>query len=569
MAGGALREILASFGIEVDDKQLKKGEHGVHSFTETLKEFGEGLLTAFAVERVVEFTKELLEGADVLAKQSQALSVSAEELQGWQWAAKLSGSSAEEFSDAFTKFNRNVAAAAAGTGPAADALKALGVSVKDSTGAMGQPIDLLDGVADGLVAMQDPAKRTEAIMALFGKSGARLLPLFLEGAEGIKKLRAEVGELGAGFDEAFLENAQEVNDNLDRLKLGLKGIAIQGLGELLPGLVELQTKGIAAIKWVIDLLKHSNALKAGLASFGIFGAVKAASGLIMLAQKAGFLKAGLRGLLLQLLPLVAAFLVLEDVWTFLSGGKSLTGDLLAKFFGKDAPGKVREFAAALKATGIADFAALLHEAFAIFSSKEPLDKKFKDLLAYIDGPFLTQMQKDFGGIGQEIAIWTDLLVGVMAVITRIIGGMVWIADHAIVKPIGSAVFHAQDEQANINAQVAAGKKPATKEDVQAHLDSGPWYMKALAKLVGFKPENAVPVDLRRQVAEQSGVAHAPAAFGPLAPPPTQVHNETTVVQHFDASTPKDVLKAASDGAKAGTSEGNNLRTKRALVPTAG
>src|SRR3954470_13786109 len=101
---GALREILAVFGTEFDDKGIKDGEKGVGSLKQTLLGFGGILAGAFAVHEIVEFGREVLEQADALAKQSQALSVSAAELQGWQWAAKLSGSSAEEFSSAFTKF---------------------------------------------------------------------------------------------------------------------------------------------------------------------------------------------------------------------------------------------------------------------------------------------------------------------------------------------------------------------------------------------------------------------------------------------------------------------------------
>src|SRR6478735_5505161 len=123
---GALREVLAIFGTEFDDKGIKDGEKGIAGLKNTLVEFGGILAGAFAVHKIVDFGKEILEQADTLAKQSQALSVSTQELQGWQWAAKLSGSSAEEFTAAFTKFNRNVAAAGAGTGPAAAAFKTLG-----------------------------------------------------------------------------------------------------------------------------------------------------------------------------------------------------------------------------------------------------------------------------------------------------------------------------------------------------------------------------------------------------------------------------------------------------------
>ena len=157
---GALREVLAVFGVEFDDSGLKKGNKGVDGLIGKLGGLAEKVAAAFAVHEIVDFTREILEQADVLAKQSSALGVSAEELQGWQHAAALSGSSAEEFSAAFVKFTKNVAEAGdEAAGPAAQAFKALGVSVKDSSGKLGEPIDLLDGVVAGLQDIESPAKR--------------------------------------------------------------------------------------------------------------------------------------------------------------------------------------------------------------------------------------------------------------------------------------------------------------------------------------------------------------------------------------------------------------------------
>jgi len=581
---GALREILAIFGTEVDDTGLKKGEKGVESFKSTLKELGETVLGAFAIEKVVDFTREILESADVLAKQSQALSVSASDLQGWQWAAKLSGSSAEEFSSAFTKFNKNVAEAGKGTGPAADAFKALGVSIKDSTGKAGEPIELLDGVADALAGMQDPAKRTEAIMALFGKSGAKLLPLFQEGSAGIAKLRAEVGELGASFDDAFLDNAQEVNDNIDRLKMGVRGLGIQAIGPLLPTITAWTQKGIELIKWVIDLTKHSSGLQAALVTFGTVGAAKAISGIVSLAQKAGFLKTGLRGVLLELAPLILGFLAIEDVWTFLTGGSSITGDLIEKFFGKDAPEKVRAFAATLKDTGLADLGALLKEAFAIFTSDKPLDTKFKELLAYIEGPFLAKMQEDFGAVGAQITIWVDLLTGVLGVLTKIITAMGWIADHTLDNPFSKANTdartHAMAADEGHNNALAL-TNPLKQPSASDYTPKG-FFRNALALVTGFKPEDAVPKDLRRDIATNQ--SFSPAAFQQLASssvatapllssapggPQVEQNVRTSVVQNFHVDTPKEVQEAAAAGVKSGVSKGSEMLATQAAVKKMG
>lgn len=331
----ALREVLASFGIEFDKGgELDKGDKKIDGLTEKLLGFGKTLAGAFAVKEIVSFGHELLQEADALAKQSQALGVSAAELQGWQHAAALSGSSAEEFSAAFTKFTRNVnEASEAASGPAAKAFKDLGVSIKDGAGNLGAPIDLIDGVVAGLEKIEDPAKRTALVMDLFGKSGAKLLPLFSEGEEGLRKLRAEVQELGFGFDEAFLENAQEVNDNVDRLKLGLKGVGIQILSEVLPGITAFSKQAVALAKSFISWVKGTRVVQAGLVALSAQGVQLLVTSIPKLVARLGGLQNILFSLGRLVLRTVLPFLLLEDAIGFLQGDDSAIGAGLDNLFG--------------------------------------------------------------------------------------------------------------------------------------------------------------------------------------------------------------------------------------------
>ena len=347
---GALRELFAEFFVNFDkERTLEKGNKEVSGLAEHILGIGKTVAAAFAVDAVVEFTHGILEQADALAKQGTALGVSVDWLQGWGHAAKLSGASAEEFAAAFTKFNRNVSEAANNAkGPAAEAFKALGVNIKTATDELGKPEDLLDGVVEGLENIQDPATRTAVVMDLFGKSGARLLPLFSEGKEGIAKLRAEVGELGASFDEAFLENAQEFNDNVDRLKLGVKGLAIQAIGPLLPYLSELAQSSVQLIKSFVQWVRHGRVLQTVL----VFLTTRAVGGLWSslpgLIARLGGARVALMRLGAFALKTVAPFLLLEDILVFLAGGKSLIGDKLDKWFGKGTADSVRNFVKAAK-----------------------------------------------------------------------------------------------------------------------------------------------------------------------------------------------------------------------------
>jgi hypothetical protein len=337
----ALRELFASFFVDFDkegalqkgDKQVEKTKEHVSSLGETLAEMGKALVTAFAVERIVEFGHALLEEADALAKQGKQLGISAQELQGWQHAAKLSGSSAEGIGVALRFLNKNIAEAVDGSKNQVDAFKAVGISAEDLK--KKTPTEIFDLLADGLNSIPDPARRTQVSMALLGRSGAELIPLLAEGSTGMRALRGEVDELGAGFDKAFVDQAQEFNDNIDRLKLGLKGVAIQAIGPLLPDLVALSKAGIDVIKQFVGWIRHTKLIQTVLIGFGL----KAVGGLItsipVLIAKLG----GWGGALVKLrnlaLRTVLPFLALEDIIVFLAGGKSLLGEGLEKAFGKD------------------------------------------------------------------------------------------------------------------------------------------------------------------------------------------------------------------------------------------
>src|SRR5690606_2465577 len=115
---------------------------------------------------------------------------------------------------ALTKLNRNIDEAASGEKTLAEAFDRLGVPVKNAEGATRSMDEVLGDVADAMKGIRDPAQRTALAMDIFGKSGARLIPMLEQGSEGISKMRAEVGELGATIDSEFATAAQEMNDNI-------------------------------------------------------------------------------------------------------------------------------------------------------------------------------------------------------------------------------------------------------------------------------------------------------------------------------------------------------------------
>lgn len=341
---GALREIIAAFGIDFDPEgNLAKGDKHIDGVTEKLLGFGKIVAGAFAVDKILDFTKELIDEATALSRQATILGTSTKELEEWEYAAQRSGLSAEDFTAAVTKMSRNINEASENAGGnAAKAFKKLGVAVKDSSGKLLSPTDALDQLAVGLEGIHDPAQRTALVMDLFGRSGAQLLPFLSKGPEGLAKLRAEVDELGAGMDETFIKGAKEYKGNMARLNLALKGFGIQVIGPLLPLLGRLTTVAVTAAKGFVGWVKHTKLLQTAFIALIDKGVLSLFRSIPLLIARFGGLSAVLLRLGGFLLKTVAPFLILEDIIVFLAGGKSAIGKGLDKAFGPGTQQQVRE-----------------------------------------------------------------------------------------------------------------------------------------------------------------------------------------------------------------------------------
>lgn len=327
----ALREILAHFSIEADDKELHEAAEGVDGLIEKLKHLGEAVAVAFMAKELFEFASGMAEAAIEVEHSAQAFGLSTTEMQQWQLAAKASGVSTESLDTGFKMLAKNVGA---GAGPGVDALRKLGVTVKDASGQVRPMGDLFEDAGAAIGTMENAGERAAAGQAVFGRQFIKLIPLLSKGKEGMAELRAKLEELGGGFDENFIEKSKEVEEQSAFLGQAWTSLKVTLAAYLLPALTWLTTKGVTLVKTMIDLAKNTEIVKTAAIALGIAG-IGALSALI------GPLGAAFGTLLTTVLPLVAAFLLVEDFLTFLSGGESEFGDLINAIFGDGAAEKVR------------------------------------------------------------------------------------------------------------------------------------------------------------------------------------------------------------------------------------
>ena len=109
-----------------------------------------------------------------------------------------SGIGAEKVGSSIAKMQKNIEDARDGSGTAANAFAAMGVSVDELEGKL--PTEQLKILSSGINSIDDPTQRAAAAMGVFGKSGAELLPLLtnLEGELG--EARDTVGSMAEIMD---------------------------------------------------------------------------------------------------------------------------------------------------------------------------------------------------------------------------------------------------------------------------------------------------------------------------------------------------------------------------------
>ena len=177
------------------------------------------------------------ETIDQLSKMAARLGVSYAEMSGLSLAAELAGVSVGTLAGAMTKADRAFIEAQRGSKSATDAFARIGLSI-DDLGKLDSK-GRFDAIADALKALPSPAERSAAAIALFGKSGAELLPLFQSGAKGIRESAEWAERLGVALSDSQSAGVEKMNDSWTLVQTSLKGIVGVIVSELAPAITSI------------------------------------------------------------------------------------------------------------------------------------------------------------------------------------------------------------------------------------------------------------------------------------------------------------------------------------------
>src|SRR3990172_99758 len=224
-----------------------QGLKGMESVVDSIGRSLAGLVSVGALANLARSAIQL--GSD-LDDASKKFGVSASELSKLQYVAKLSGVQFEDLGGAFKFMAKSIAEAENPTSDAAIAFKAMGISMSELKSL--SPNEIFMRLADAFAGMEDGANKTALAMAIFGRSGANILPVLSEGAAGIARLKDEAKAMGVALSEDQIKKLDDYGDTLDKIGMAAKSTAGMLLVDLVGGI-----KGVWA-----EIEKHGPAIEA-------------------------------------------------------------------------------------------------------------------------------------------------------------------------------------------------------------------------------------------------------------------------------------------------------------------
>lgn len=238
LSAEGVAEVVAAFKRVQDEAEMSgKGVSKISTAMGSVKNVFAGLGAAKVANEFVALAKRSMDLADSLGKLSQKSGVSVETLSTLSFAARTADVEQQGLAASLIKFARSMDDYDRGVKLTRDAVRGL---FGDAKALMGLKQDeRFLRIAAALGKLEPGAKRTGTAMQFFGKSGAELLPLIDDLADGgFEKLRDKAAKLGLVIDTDLARAAQQANDAMTDLRSATEGMATQFTAGFAPAVLQ-------------------------------------------------------------------------------------------------------------------------------------------------------------------------------------------------------------------------------------------------------------------------------------------------------------------------------------------
>ena len=223
-----------------------------------------------AAVSVVRGLSALDDRVEKLGNTAAKLGVSFGFIQTLEEAARRSGTSIDAVSAAFGRLQRSVLGVDEESKAAQKALAEIGVTAEELQAL--SPDQQYQRIGTALASIEDPARRTAAATALFGRSGSELIPFF----NNISNAAADMERFGAAISDVDRGRIDSLGDGFDQVFLSLQGLGqsvllpfaglVEGVARAFSGLINIVTAVAQAVGAVLGPVLDTVG-----AAFGLFG----------------------------------------------------------------------------------------------------------------------------------------------------------------------------------------------------------------------------------------------------------------------------------------------------------
>lgn len=226
------------------DRVAAKFRGGLGSLTSWLPALG-AIGSALTLGGLIAMTRHSSEGFDDLATAAEKLAVSTQSLSVWRYGARQTNVEAAALEKGLTKARKAIFDAATGKNKDVAALfAAMKIPLRDARGQIRGLEASLDDIAEAFKNTHDEETKNAAAMALFGKSGADMIPFLNRGRAGIAEWRAEMARF-VGLTDDHRRSLGDLDVAYKRLDKAGGGLADRLSAAMAPALTRV-------VNWTTD-----------------------------------------------------------------------------------------------------------------------------------------------------------------------------------------------------------------------------------------------------------------------------------------------------------------------------
>lgn len=191
------------------------------------------------------------------------LGVTAEFLQKFRYAAEQAGIGADTTDMALQRMTRRMAEAAKGTGEAREALKTMGINLRDTSGNVRSVEDVMFDVADAFQNTTNSSEKLRLAFKLFDSEGVDFVNVLSQGSEGLKAMFSQAESLGMVMSNEAVTGVKSFDDSLTDLFAVIQGVVNQIVAAFAPALKELVTQ-------LVTYVQNLSEVHGGFKGLGIY-----------------------------------------------------------------------------------------------------------------------------------------------------------------------------------------------------------------------------------------------------------------------------------------------------------